>query len=156
MNTFSWIRFSEAVPRRYTAGLANLFSVECHYHLDLLSHKIFGVPRQKIKSVTRLYASLLYYFSVYIGVVSLFLMWGQQSKVPTRCINGAMQSEIRAPRVSSYINGVWGGVPVAWFWKIFSRMELFSVYHVRGTVHKFEQVDDVVPNSILILIVNFL
>ena len=42
------------------SGLANLFRVECQY-LDLKSHKIFGVPRQKNKEYWAILIKLLFF-----------------------------------------------------------------------------------------------
>ena len=63
--------------------MANLFSVACQY-LDIWSHKIFSVPRQKIKSIG-LYWLIAYNITfLYRLFCFTFSHEGQQSKVPTR------------------------------------------------------------------------
>ena len=132
--------------------MVNLFSVECQY-LDLQRHKIFRVPRQKMKSII-----LGYNGNIILGTetsLHFFLMCGSNRKYPLksdRGVNGATQSAIlQCNRESGGIKLPQRGSGAELqsrtvFEKYLIEWSSFSsaAYHVKKTAQDLEQVNDVV------------
>ena len=132
----------------YRPGLANLFNVECQ-NLDLQSDRVTKYLACQDKN--KEYWTILTAYNITFPCTEAsfhFFHVGQQSKVPTQGVNGAMQSAIEdIGLLSSTSAGSWAEPQSQTvFGKYLIEWSSFSstVYHVRKTAHEFKQIDDVV------------